>query len=830
MSKAREVKGLENDIALYDKQIKRHPEESNNYYIKAGALLDLAKVVEKQDSNKYLDEALKAYDEAIKLEPENTLYFVDRSKLYVQLDKIGLALEDIRKIGTLPQDDGVIGIYVKNTVEEVSKLDSIQSQVDQLVKSSKISEEEAYILCYHLKSTTSLVIEDSYYTEKGETKEDLKELLKNQMSKTIKLESIIKEIQSGQKIQGKQLVSIVEWQGETKKKLEAIENALKVFDQTALELKKKVEASVLINAKDKEEMQQHINSIARMTAKFADKEDVKKITVSLTKLIASDKMTKQLLIDLEEETERLAQHQEENEQRINKLEKAHQQFSQKVIELKDKISTDSKIAQEDKERMTQYINDIEKKMNSVAKQSDVEAITIKIDKMITPNKITEGELLVIRENIERILKKQDSSSEEIVSLQQRSVELSTESVNLKNRVEKAEAELSNKLDDYSKKLNKELGSSSLSKSDKEKVSDYYKAFISTFSSAYVTAQSVDSGLLTLKTTNMEAIGLSTLASFLPLIGDTLSSTITSANDFLASKEMKTNARKLKNLAGDNIQLSQLVGNSALQITSNKDKQEQIITVTDEVIEKESATLYEKLMAFCKKVSIEIDGKLYTQMYPTAVSKLGNKDANLLIDKLIRGEFNVNTNLENIAQQFTDQIVLSSASLDSLSDNISRVEYKIPAEVKNQVKTNSAEGLWTKEDFISLSWITSSRSTQELLSDKYLRSSVKDIADEDLNYARIALFKHICLGIHQRNNKNMKCAKEFTNSYPELIQIINEEFPDYFDDDEEIADTCAAISKANLVGKVVNESYSSSVDSNQLDFSENIDQVDLLGIR
>jgi len=802
------IEELQNNLSLYDQQIQRHPKRSNNYYLKAEAFLDLANEVE-QDRSKYLNEALSAYNKAIELDPTKVLYLTGRSKLYVQLGRTSLALEDLRKISTLPEDSGVIGLYVRDTLEDISKL--IQNQVAELVKEGKISEEEA-ILSYSLKSTTSLAVENAYYPEKGETKEDLRELLKNQITKAIKLEYMIKEIQSGQKIQVEQLASVVEWQGETKKKLEAIENALKVFDQTILELKKKVEANELIKAEDKEAIHQRIDSIMRMTSKFADKEDVKKITVSVTKLVVSDQMTKEALLDLEIETEKLAQRQEESEQRINILEKSQQQFSEKIVELKNKISTDSKITQQDKKAMIQYIEDIREKMNSVVKLSDIEAITTKMNIMITQKNISKDRLSAIEQEIDHILEKQNNFSEEIVSLQQRNEELSAESASLKSRVEKTEAELNNKLDDHLKKLNKELDSSSFSESDKAKVSDYYKAFISTFSSVYVTAQAIDSGQLTLKTTNMETIGLATLASFLPLIGDQVSSAITSANDFLVSNEMKTNARKLKELAGDNSELSQLVGNSAFQITSNKNKQHQIVTTTDEVIGKEAASWYEKFIALCQKLSIEIDNKLYTEKYPTAAAKLGNKDANLLIGKLIQGEIQVGANSENKIEQFTNKIILSSASLDSLSDNISRVQYLIPPEVTNQVQTNSANGLWDKK-WSSVNLLTSS--TKEILSDEYLESEVR-LTKGDLDYARIVLFKHICLGIKNRNNENMECVREFSNSYPKLIQIITEKFSDYFVDDEEIADTCAAISKAKLVEKVVNESYSITESKDEID--------------
>jgi len=144
---------------------------------------------------------------------------------------------------------------------------------------------------------------------------------------------------------------------------------------------------------------------------------------------------------------------------------------------------------------------------------------------------------------------------------------------LKDTVGDMKEELDNKLDDFAKKFDKELEKKDLSPEERVKVKEYFKAFLETFSSVYVTSQVIDSGQVQLSADSTKATVLSMIVSFTPFIGSTLSSSVKSLGDFLASKEMKTSARKMKRLASDSSALSQLIGSCDHEIVLNPQKQD-----------------------------------------------------------------------------------------------------------------------------------------------------------------------------------------------------------------------------------------------------------------
>jgi tetratricopeptide (TPR) repeat protein len=98
---------------------RRHPEDSNIHYVEAGAYMKLAKLT---SDPSYYEEALKHYSKAIELFPNNALYRVDRSKLYLFLDKPRMAAEDIVVAREGPKSESAVtDIYVSTTIQEISK-------------------------------------------------------------------------------------------------------------------------------------------------------------------------------------------------------------------------------------------------------------------------------------------------------------------------------------------------------------------------------------------------------------------------------------------------------------------------------------------------------------------------------------------------------------------------------------------------------------------------------------------------------------------------------------------------------------------------------------
>ena len=125
MQNSKALERLEGELELYNMGIEDDAEDANSYYMKAGVLLKLANY--KQGNGSY-EQALECYNKAIEIEGDNPLYLVDRSKLYATYFKdASLALRDIESVLSLPESEGVTGIYIKNTLREVTGLEFVQA-------------------------------------------------------------------------------------------------------------------------------------------------------------------------------------------------------------------------------------------------------------------------------------------------------------------------------------------------------------------------------------------------------------------------------------------------------------------------------------------------------------------------------------------------------------------------------------------------------------------------------------------------------------------------------------------------------------------------------
>ena len=215
-------------------------------------------------------------------------------------------------------------------------------------------------------------------------------------------------------------------------------------------------------------------------------------------------------------------------------------------------------------------------------------------------------------------------------------EVSVKVEKLANNMEEMKKEIANKMDDFDKKLTAELNKQDVPLDDQKKLKGYFVAFVGTFSSTHVTSQVIDSGQGQIDSDNTTATILSVIASFAPFVGSVLKSGIKSLGDFLQSKEMKTNARKMKNLAPDATKLSQIIGKAAFDILMDKNKQKALIEVTDKDLREKSGSIFAKISNFCAQLNESIDATLYSSLYKTAAERVGHNDANDLIEKWLAG--------------------------------------------------------------------------------------------------------------------------------------------------------------------------------------------------
>lgn len=250
---------------------------------------------------------------------------------------------------------------------------------------------------------------------------------------------------------------------------------------------------------------------------------------------------------------------------------------------------------------------------------------------------------------EKLRKEMEEMKEKVQKIDQDIAEIKVEIKDIKS-------DLANKMDDFHKKLDNELAKSEMSPEDQAKIKEYFTAFIQTFSSIFVTSQVIESGQVELSVGNNSSDLVSMIASFVPFIGNALSSGITSIRDFLNLKEMKINARKIKGLAADSTALSQLVGKSAFDIVTDSAKQQKIIEVVDETLAEPSGDLFQKVSQLCDLIDQGLDVYIYSQLYQSPQSRLGHLDANNLIQLWIEGKippYNVSVQFVKIIIQDED---------------------------------------------------------------------------------------------------------------------------------------------------------------------------------
>jgi tetratricopeptide (TPR) repeat protein len=92
------IKRLNRGIESYNRNIKKGNSADKSYYLKAGALMELA-VLKPDDA--LFSQALECLDAAITRQPYNAIYLIDRAKLLLKLGNKNLALQDIQKVKSI---------------------------------------------------------------------------------------------------------------------------------------------------------------------------------------------------------------------------------------------------------------------------------------------------------------------------------------------------------------------------------------------------------------------------------------------------------------------------------------------------------------------------------------------------------------------------------------------------------------------------------------------------------------------------------------------------------------------------------------------------------
>lgn len=247
---------------------------------------------------------------------------------------------------------------------------------------------------------------------------------------------------------------------------------------------------------------------------------------------------------------------------------------------------------------------------------------------------------------------------------------------LDSQVERLKEEINKEVGPLKQKLYTELEKLNISSEDKTVLIDYCKGFTETFVCIYITSEVVYSGQTDLKDDRSKSIILSAVASLIPFLEVSMSEGIQSVKEFLLSKEMKANARKIRGLAAEPSELSQLVWRVGLRIILDSNKQKQILDIANDDLKESSDKTFTKLTKLCES-SHEIDAYLYSRIYKNPPARLAHIDANFLIQEWINMKvdpYNVQNDFvtKTVKQNFNKKVPKQKGSQASLND----VDFKL----------------------------------------------------------------------------------------------------------------------------------------------------------
>jgi tetratricopeptide (TPR) repeat protein len=162
-----------------------------------------------------------------------------------------------------------------------------------------------------------------------------------------------------------------------------------------------------------------------------------------------------------------------------------------------------------------------------------------------------------------------------------------------------------------------------------KLDDYFKAFMFTFSQAYTSAQVVSGEGVSLDTQDLKSNLATKALSLIPFCGSVVSEVAGDVIDFVRSSQMIKKANKFTKLAYDAIDLHKKISPLAMSITLNEHKKSEILS---DRIEVKNTGWFSKIVDKCKRIGGEVNEKLYGERYGSPSAKLGHEDACKLIDK------------------------------------------------------------------------------------------------------------------------------------------------------------------------------------------------------
>jgi len=204
-------------------------------------------------------------------------------------------------------------------------------------------------------------------------------------------------------------------------------------------------------------------------------------------------------------------------------------------------------------------------------------------------------------------------------------------------------QMSRKMDNYPKLFEDALNTyPGLNSSQRLAIKEYYKGFVSTFSSVYISSQAIASGQLSIDNDEdfLSPVGIFIkLTSLIPFeIGAKLSEGLEAVRSHIKGTKIKNEANYVKRIAVDTLELHVLVNTVVIQILLTEKERQRVLNAKNE--EKSNITVnqikdfvIQEMRRLKKKAE---DYNIFEKEIETSPAfQLGESDANLIISEWIK---------------------------------------------------------------------------------------------------------------------------------------------------------------------------------------------------
>lgn len=759
---------LETKISNRKNLIASQPDNDNAYGLMADDLVELAKLTKNAD---YIKQAFEAYGKAINLSGhQNPLYLAARAKLYVQVNALDFAIEDVITAIGLDKIDGTIGRHIDSTIKKV--IEYCNGKIEELVKTEQVSQQVA-------DSLIALTKDDFNFAAIENIGNNAKQV--SDATTIAWLVSKVTQIDKNTQVTNEQMTLIQERATKLEVNFAAMNESLKLLSNLTIKVEQVVEVNKANEAKQ-QEMQSALLSL---------KQNVREVIAKVGKHDT-------IIEEINSEITGLLQEGNFNADSFFELNKAIKEINERleiqqaeIAGIDDKMSKLQEQLNSDKEQLTA---ELLKQQQTIAR---IKAIEPQIEQAEAS-----GDSTPMLENLfkeqQELKSGLEAQSKTVEAYVHKIVELE------KTLVSTGIQEQMHLLQEFNE----------LKQTD-ETLYKYATTFYSELVNYLRTYQMLGTGLIQGNNLN-DILDKSNYGNIKGLIGSLgkagfeivygiidnytisgLSSGLVSiAEDIKDAKEqaeVSNQVTKVKRIIdgklltpdGDlNLEALKKIALRIVEIRKTKIKND----ITDQFDEKEEKSAIEKVAGHIDSALGHIKNKLMPVIarYNSTEEQFAANDALMLLGMLC-SRYEQVTRLKINIEDFIDAWRIKEIEV-----------YSKIQEPLEKIEKAAKDGNWEASGNVGSAIIKAithkevNKNIEGRLTEEYLKEKLGSMYNtENTEIAKMLYFAMISKGVRESNNRDLGCARKFKEKCPDIIDKIAREHPEYFLGNKQVIELCVA---------------------------------------